>query len=296
VITRPEVLGLLQHIKQQPDDPSLRLILADWLDDHAEHEADRARAEILRFQVRGDPNPGLRRLESAFSTHWLGPLAPWCQFVGCHGGLLSLRINGQNLASAAFQALADSEAWAWVDGLEIRSPLPRRLRSSPLLQRLSSLFLPQMPSGSPIAELAESPWLESIRRLNVSGWQVTHSEAELLFASPHLRPLRELNFSRSLLSPRTLRTLAPLRLRRLVLSRATLGDGEIQQLAQEPSLSTVEELDLTDNAILDSGAFALADSPYLTRVQVLTLFGNLFGVEARQRLRERFGARVLFVG
>ena len=296
MIPRPEVIGLLEHIKQQPDDCSLRLILADWLEDHAEHDADRARAEILRFQVRGGPDPGVRRLQSTFASHWLGPLSPWCQFVSCKGGLLSLRINGPSLSSSTFQQLADSEAWAWVDELEIRPPLPPRLRVVPLLRRLSSLLLPQMPSGSPIAELAESGWLQSLRRLDVSGWQVSQVDAESLFSSSNLSNLRELIFSRSVLSSRILRTLGPLRLRRLVLSRATLGDAEIGQLVQEPNLSTVEELDLTDNAILDAGAFALADSPYLTRVQVLTLFGNLFGVEARLRLRERFGARVLFVG
>ncbi|MFQ3651367.1 MAG: TIGR02996 domain-containing protein [Gemmataceae bacterium] len=286
----------MENIRQQPEEPTLRLILADWLDDHAECQADRARADILRFQVRGGADPGVRRLQATFANQWLGPLQPYCQFVTCRGGLLSLRIHGPNLAARAFQQLLESEYWAWVDELEIRPPLPSRLQLSALMRPISSLLLPQMPSNCPLVEWAQAGWLQRLRRLDLSGWHSSLIDVENVFLPAQLTQLQELIFSRSLLSVRSLRSILRLRLRRLVLSRATLGDAEVQQLASEPNLASVEELDLTDNAILDRGALALVDSPYLTRIQVLTLFGNLFGGEARRRLRERFGARVLFVG
>jgi uncharacterized protein (TIGR02996 family) len=43
--------GLLAAALAQPTDPTPRLVLADWLDEHGD-EADRARAELLRLQVR----------------------------------------------------------------------------------------------------------------------------------------------------------------------------------------------------------------------------------------------------
>src|SRR5262249_15508960 len=45
---RPELLALLQAVKQQPDDDSPRLVLADWLEEYGD-EADRARAEFVRL-------------------------------------------------------------------------------------------------------------------------------------------------------------------------------------------------------------------------------------------------------
>lgn len=293
---RPELLGLLDHIRHQPDDFSLRLILADWLEDHAQHPADRARAEILRYQARGAADPEVRRLQTLHARDWLGPLEVFCQLVACRGGLLSVRVAGPSLLSQEFQKCLHTENWAWVDELEIRPPLPARLPSQLLLQRLSSLILPQMPDHAPVRGWVGSGGLQRVRRLDLSGWHGSLAEAESIFDPTLLPSLRDLICSRTMLSSRAVRAMLQLRLQRLVLSRAMLGDAEVEQLAREPHLASVQELDLTDNAIGEAGACALAESPYLTRVQVLTLFGNLFGVEGRRRLRERFGARVLFVG
>ena len=293
---RPELLGLLDDIRQQPDDPSLRLILADWLEDHAQHPADRARAEILRYQARGGAEPEVRRLQAMHGRAWLGPLEVFCQLVSCRGGLLSVRVAGPSLVSQEFQKLLHTENWAWVDELEIRPPLPARLPPPTLLQRISSLILPQMPAHAPVRIWVRSGGLQGVRQLDLSGWHGSFAEVQSIFDPLLLPGLRDLIYSHTVHSSRVVRAMLRLRLRRLVLSRAMLGDAEVEQLTQEPHLASVQELDLTDNAITDAGAFALADSPYLTHVQVLTLFGNPFGVDGRRRLRERFGARVLFVG
>src|SRR5438045_1269766 len=47
---RAELLGLLQAAKQQPDDDSTRLVLADWLEENGT-AADAARAEFIRLQL-----------------------------------------------------------------------------------------------------------------------------------------------------------------------------------------------------------------------------------------------------
>src|SRR5262249_14426998 len=44
----PEYAGLMRAILQQPDDDNLRLILADWLEEHGDPD----RAEYIRLQVR----------------------------------------------------------------------------------------------------------------------------------------------------------------------------------------------------------------------------------------------------
>jgi hypothetical protein len=48
-------------------------------------------------------------------------------------------------------------------------------------------------------------------------------------------------------------------------------------------------LDLADNSITDAGAIALADSPYLTNLEYLSLWGNELKKKGEDRLRERFG-------
>jgi uncharacterized protein (TIGR02996 family) len=44
--------GLLDGIKASPEDDAPRLVLADWLEENAVTEADHARAEHVRVQVR----------------------------------------------------------------------------------------------------------------------------------------------------------------------------------------------------------------------------------------------------
>jgi uncharacterized protein (TIGR02996 family) len=46
---RPEVLAFLCDIKENPEDETPRLILADWLEEYGD-EHDAARAELIRVQ------------------------------------------------------------------------------------------------------------------------------------------------------------------------------------------------------------------------------------------------------
>ena len=57
---RPEVLAFLRAAREQSDDDTPRLVLADWLEEHGS-EADVARAALVRLQCerarldKGDP-------------------------------------------------------------------------------------------------------------------------------------------------------------------------------------------------------------------------------------------------
>ena len=44
--------GLLQAVVAGPDDDGLRLVYADWLDDHGTHPATAGLAELIRVQIR----------------------------------------------------------------------------------------------------------------------------------------------------------------------------------------------------------------------------------------------------
>jgi uncharacterized protein (TIGR02996 family) len=95
----PQVVALLQSIKEAPEDDGPRLVLADWLEDHGGH----GRAEFIRTQLRlapGAPQLGAadeRTLKLRASGlldenggDWLGPLwRYWLSPSAWHRGLLS---------------------------------------------------------------------------------------------------------------------------------------------------------------------------------------------------------------
>src|SRR4051812_26632158 len=71
-----------QDIQEHPDDDTPRLVFADWLDDHGQHD----RAEFIRVQVRlartGEDDPGRQALEdeaegllARHEEEWAAPVA-----------------------------------------------------------------------------------------------------------------------------------------------------------------------------------------------------------------------------
>src|SRR4051794_18367032 len=57
--SRREVVAFLDAIKDDPDDDTPRLVLADWLDEHGD-EHDAARALLAAGKCRRAPAPGLQ--------------------------------------------------------------------------------------------------------------------------------------------------------------------------------------------------------------------------------------------
>src|SRR5258708_4338317 len=95
---RPEVLAFLQASKEQPDDDTPRLILADWLEDHDEEP----RAEFLRVQLQlAQPGKHPRRralrerelqLVTQHAAGWLAPLPSQTSTWSFHRGLTCLKL------------------------------------------------------------------------------------------------------------------------------------------------------------------------------------------------------------
>src|SRR4051794_19217108 len=89
--SHPRVLGLLRDAKRSTEEDGLRLVLADFLEDHG----DLDRAEFIRLQCRPRPHDraGRSRRQGLLDLHggaWLGPLWRWRLSPVCwHRGLLS---------------------------------------------------------------------------------------------------------------------------------------------------------------------------------------------------------------
>ena len=98
--------AFLSAIRQAPEDDGLRLVYADWLEEHGD-ESDRARAEFIRAQVDLErlpmDAPGRSELEdraddllAAFEERWLTPLpAHLVEWTWRRGFLDEVHFHGQ---------------------------------------------------------------------------------------------------------------------------------------------------------------------------------------------------------
>jgi uncharacterized protein (TIGR02996 family) len=329
------VLSFLHHVKEQPDDDTPRLVLSDWLEEHG-GPADVARAEFIRVQCQlvrltaKDPQAEklLAREAELCRNHqreWLGPLADLA--VGTrhfYRGLVSTQVRGQSFASRRGLALADTEAFAWVDGLRFLSVTPRALAAlapTSLLGGLNTLSFRECPlRGAGVRALANSPSLDQLTALDLHHCWIENEGAAALARAPSSR-LRHLDLYHNLLGPGGIEKLAGWRglatveslnlavnrldvrvaralaespylgsLRTLDLQNCFLGDEGVAVLARAPFLDHLTELNLVFNMLGDAGADALVKSPFLSRIQRLHVGSDYRLSQAGwAALRERFG-------
>ena len=173
----------LNALLADPDDDTLRLAMADWLDENDQP----ARAEFVRVQVelaRGAPDRDrLRALERrqrdllvAHDAEWVAPLAA---VLGCAPG----RWGG----------------WVFRRGFVEYFNLPAGVvnKHGAKLAKLTpvrELFLRPCSAGSVVA-LCRKPWLASVTHLYLEGVALTTSACEAMLDSPHLGNLRVLRFA-----------------------------------------------------------------------------------------------------
>lgn len=163
----------LQALLAEPDSDTLRLALADWLDEHD----DAPRAEFVRVQIelaRGGPSPERRReleicqseLLRAHDTHWVAPLAAvlglkqgrWGGWVFRRGFVEYFRLPG-----------------VVVDGHGARLAALTPVREL-------------LVTGSPIETAWAEPWVRNLTR--VYDLPMSPAAAEAMLASPHLKDLK----------------------------------------------------------------------------------------------------------
>src|SRR4051812_24344052 len=99
----PVLLALLGGVRAAPWDDAPRLVLADWIEEHATSAADRARAELIRAQCRvsllnwiGKPgfmaaiDRRVRELITGHRAEWLRPLGDFADLASFGRGTVWL--------------------------------------------------------------------------------------------------------------------------------------------------------------------------------------------------------------
>lgn len=306
--------AFLRMICERPDDATVRLVFADWLEEHGEATlACSLRSHVVRRLVGVDPT--LR----AFWNVQLGdrPGLRWTDFdcgfphtlaVGGSEGLRALAELSQQRADrlpiVALSLNLGSESYSSRPAPMLRFPVEKL----PSLRQLHIDWLDAYswqtdpPLDYLCRWLARSPALETISQLSAGhlrGWPL-RSEGEALgelLGSPHLRQLRELTLASlqyrdevvaPILSARGLSGVV-----NLDLSRNQLEDHGAELIAQSPYLGELRGLNLRDNGIRRAGARALTRSRLAGTLEVLDLRGNPVSRRGRDMLRETFGERVL---
>jgi uncharacterized protein (TIGR02996 family) len=121
---RPEVLAFLQDIKQNPDDDTPRLILADWLEERGDPRGAFLRLELEAMRPdlppsrRSELGKEIGTLLRRYEGDWFGPLRMPDFSCDVLRGLVRLRARGAALLER-LESLAATEAWAWVSDLTL---------------------------------------------------------------------------------------------------------------------------------------------------------------------------------
>src|SRR5262245_19383538 len=235
--------GFLQAIIESPDEDDVRLIFADWLDEH-----DDPRGEFIRIQVeRSRPNGDELRqaknwyreqeLLGAHEKDWVAPLRPWVREWRFMRGLVEwVRIPAE---------------YALGEGRRVFGLTPvREARFNEATEH--------------IAGLAAAPELGRLRSLDLGYNLLGDEQIKPLSASRHLSRLGSLNLACNPLGNAGALALAqaPLaRLGELHLYRAQLGAVGLDALLRAQGWPGFTVLDLHSNPLQAEGAMILARSP-----------------------------------
>ncbi|HEY1191648.1 MAG TPA: TIGR02996 domain-containing protein [Gemmata sp.] len=279
---RPELIALLDAVKDHPDDDTPRLVLADWLDEQ-DNRFDAERARFIRRDVArargggaGQPVPDqVRRDDDELRARWLAPFKPFITGWSVERGLPHLAMEGPSFLNPEFQALLPTEAFAFVQFI-----------------RLSGAGGPRMEAAVALPGFQYVPGV-SLHPFSAFG----ADSAARFFSSPNLAGLRQLEFRG--IRPGAVGTHALAanpalaRLRKLLLAHNQLVDKAVGVLAATTHLTNIEVLDLSDNNIGDKGAEALAASTAFPNLRELNLRINpRLTAHGKRPLRDAFGDRV----
>lgn len=278
---RPELLALLDAVKDHPDDDTPRLVLADWLDEQ-DNALDAERAAFIRKDIARMPEWQVRsrtREESeeadALAPRWLGPVAEFVTQTGFHRGLPTVWVAGARFAWPRAPELLASEEFAFVQHVRLTDT------GGPRLEAMAAL-----PAFRHVPGISLSPFSA-----------VGSASAHLFFCSPNLTGLRQIEFRSVQPGVAGLQALATnptlSRLRRLHLAHNKLADKGVVALAAAKHLANLETLFLDDNNLSDASAESLAASGAFPNLRVLNLRDNpRLTDRGKQALRDAFGDRV----
>jgi uncharacterized protein (TIGR02996 family) len=269
---------LLEAVRQAPDDDGLRLVFADWFEDHGDAE----RGEFIRLQCRLAALPYLtnewhrlrdreKQLLDAHRARWLAAF-PALRDRGVkdeerwqfrRGFVESVTLSAPSLLSQG-EAVFRLAPVRRLTVVAVPRHLPSVLRS-PLLAGVQDLLLTnQRFTWANVRQLARSPALAPLRGLFLGQSGIGDEAAQLLFTSPHLGNLRQLNLAWSPLADDGLRAIAAAdmpSLRWLGLIGAPTGVRGLAALVSSPSLPNLSELGVGSHGVGPRQAQAIASAP-----------------------------------
>lgn len=303
-------------IRENPDDRTLRLIYADWLDDIGD-----ARGRLIRLQCEldgmplGDPHRhvlqhAIRELCRDHQSEWLAPLRRrvlgW-QHARFHFGL----VENVSMSPTAFLKHSESglfEEMPHLVGVALEGsekPMAKAL-DSPAIARLSTLKISiyDVLRGQVIDRLASATAVNSLTSLDLENGRFGDAAITGVLQSSQFTKLRRLNLQNNGLTSNIVRPLldSPMLPQLEMLALGTrweygvnkLEDIGVRQLAESSPPLRLRWLDLSANQLSDSSAWDLARSSCLKRIECLYLGGNTFGPASRTALNARFSNRVFY--
>jgi uncharacterized protein (TIGR02996 family) len=284
--------AFLADIIDHPDDDNVRLIYADWLEDHG--QADRAAFIRVACTLAKLDDDDSRREElgarhrdllKKHEREWVGPLADLAKsYWFVRGFVEGIQIQAATLLRQA-EAVFHSTP-VRVIHLHNAEGMTGALAVCPYLGRVTVLNL----YGSNIRdaglrELLSSPFLQRLRSLDLGHTRISLAGLhDLLAHSHHLPTLTELGLGWNDLGDEAVGALAasPLsaRLRDLDLSRCLSGAG-VRALASSTSFGELRDLNLNGCQAGDAECEALASSRSLRQFTGLGLSGRRFDDPSR---------------
>jgi uncharacterized protein (TIGR02996 family) len=303
-----EARGLLEAIRESPEDDTPRLLYADWLDDHGSPLTE-GRPEFIRAQIeltrltKDDPRRAQleKRASELLAAHraaWLGPLAKVMRYKQCtfRRGFpndLAVRPKAMVEHAAEFDLRVPAGRVTLYGGFA--APALKSLAACPRLGWVAGLNWEHAPlEDGGLGIVAGSPNLPRLAELSVYG-KLTTAGVQALADSPHLGALRRLSLRFSFGTGAPLATASALsspgavfRLRALVLTNLPIGPEGAEALAGAAHLGELKELALGSGriGIGDRGAAALARSPHLRGLSRLLLSGNELTADAIRALAD----------
>jgi uncharacterized protein (TIGR02996 family) len=253
-------------IIETPADDALRLIYADWIEEHGDTDRAalvRVQVELARLPEDAPARATLERQEDALlaehAERWLAPLRDLLPDADCtplfHRGFVS-----------------EVTFWGQAGARQLAENAEELFRCCPVeVVRL-------LPVGGHAPKLF--PW----DRPKVEVDRLGLDDLRAVQALPQLSRVRLLDLSGTLLeSPED-------DLQLLVANY--IGDVGARLLADCPNLRDLQALLLRDNAIRDDGARALVASPHLRGLTTLDLSHNFLSVALKDELEGSTGGRV----
>lgn len=196
-------------------------------------------------------------------------------------------------------SLGSMKALKFGDSWTIDTAALGRLTRWPGLAGLESLtFVLSGLSDEQLESLATSPWLGDLKSLRLSETSVTDDGVERFCRSPAWRGLEELGIDRNSLTERSVRAILAAgwfpRLKTLDLHASyTVGDPGAAVLASYQGPTRLRRLVLSRAGLGDAGALALAEARYAPQLWTLWLLGNeAISPATSDLLRRRLGGRV----